>query len=231
MMRHLTDSAIALPRLRRPLRHAVAAAMAALLATGPALAAAPAAKAVCYSRNEYAAEQAIRLHTELMVIGLTCQQSLADKNPFGKYQEFTVKNRSFISSNEGVMIEHFRRSGIGNPTRRFDMFRTELANEISRRAAIITSGIYCAAYGEMARSAIGLPQDEIRKLTGNGNEAQFFQLSSRPLCDVKVVSVPDGVALPASVEVGKAKVPAKAPAKAPARQAEAAATTTIAERR
>lgn len=145
----------------------------------------------CYSRAEHAAEQTIRMHTEMMVVGLTCQQVNPDKKPFNLYQDFTIKNRSLISNSEASMIDHFRKKGGGNATRQFDMFRTELANEVSRRAAVIGTGLYCANFVDRSKAAMDLTADDIRVLTGDEKSAGLMHLSSKPLCDVQVVSNPD----------------------------------------
>ena len=175
----------------------------------------------CYSRAEHAAEQTIRMHTEMMVVGLACQQVYPDKKPFNLYQDFTIKNRSLISNSEASMIDHFRKKGGGNATRQFDMFRTELANEISRRAAVIGTGLYCANFVDRSKAAMDLTADDIRVLTADEKSAGLMHLSSKPLCDVQVVSNPDvnydvaqapaSRATPASGSTGKAT--AKAPAK------------------
>ncbi|CAO3374891.1 hypothetical protein [Azospirillum argentinense] len=178
----------------------------------------------CYSRAEHAAEQTIRMHTEMMVVGLTCMQVNPEKKPFNLYQDFTVKNRSLISSSEASMIDHFRKKGGGNATRQFDMFRTELANEVSRRAAVIGTGLYCANFVDRSKAAMDLTPDDLRVLTGDEKSAGLMHLSSKPLCDVQVVSNPDvnydvaqapasrsGSAAPAAKSTGKAT--AKAPGK------------------
>lgn len=197
----------------RTLSRAVAA-FTAVLVAGSAVSAAAAEKTVCYSRAEHAAEQLIRLHTELMVIGLSCQSIAPAENPFGKYQQFTVKNDSLLSNATKVLEGHFRKVASGNPSRRFDTFRTELANEISRRASIIGTSMYCQEFVGHSKNAIGLSPDDIRTLTGDEKKAGLLYLASQPLCDVKVASLPDS-ALKAPVEPARGKKPAdaKAPAK------------------
>lgn len=181
---------------------------------------------VCYNRAEYAAEQTIRLHTEIMVIGLTCQSVMPEQNPFSQYQKFTVKNESIISAATKVLEGHFRRTSTGNPSRRFDTFRTEMANEISRRAAIIGTGMYCQEFVERAKNALALSADDIKVLTADEKSAGLLHLGSRPLCDVKVASMPDGPAV-AAVEPARAKsnAPAKTASAKPAAAKPAPAKT------
>ncbi|WP_448206217.1 hypothetical protein [Azospirillum sp. sgz302134] len=172
----------------------------------------------CYSRAEHAAEQLIRMHTEMMVVGLTCKDVMPDRKPFNLYQDFTVKNRSLVSSSEAAMIDHFRKHSSGNPTRQFDMYRTELANEISRRAAVIGTPQYCATFVDRSKIANELTADDLRTLTADEKSAGLMQLSSKPLCDVQVVSNPDvnyAVAQAPTTRTGSGKSTGKATAKAP----------------
>ena len=203
-------------------------------AKAPAKAAAAAPKA-CYNRSEHAAEQLIRMHTEMMIAGLTCKDVVPEKAPFAKYQEFTVKHRPTISKAEGELMSHFRRTGKGNATNKFDLYRTEVANEVSRRASIIGTDNYCKTFVPRVEQAIALSPDEVRTLTADEKGAGLMHLSQQPLCDVKVVSGPDAGPVLASAEPPRAKSskpakPAKttkpaAPAKAKAAAAEPAAQT------
>jgi len=215
----------ALPAVAKEAAKPAAEKTAAKATAKPAAAKSTATKpGACYSRAEHAAEQTIRMHTEMMVVGLTCQQVNPDKKPFNLYQDFTIKNRSLISNSEASIIDHFRKKGGGNATRQFDMFRTELANDISRRAAVIGTGLYCANFVDRSKAAMDLTADDIRVLTGDEKSAGLMHLSSKPLCDVQVVSNPDvnydvaqapasrsGNAAAASKSTGKAT--AKAPGK------------------
>lgn len=177
----------------------------------------PAAQA-CYSRSESAAEQLIRLHTEMMIAGLACKDVVPEKAPFAKYQEFTVKNRPAISKAEGELMSHFRRTGKGNATNQFDTYRTEVANEVSRRAAIIGTDNYCKTFVPRAESALSLTSDDLRVLTADEKGAGVMHLNQRPLCDVKVVSTPDSGPVLASAE------PPRSTAKKPAAKATKAST-------
>ncbi|UKJ72765.1 hypothetical protein [Azospirillum brasilense] len=234
----------ALPAVAKEAAKPAAEKTAAKATAKPAAAKSTAAKSTaskpgaCYSRAEHAAEQTIRMHTEMMVVGLTCQQVNPDKKPFNLYQDFTIKNRSLISNSEASMIDHFRKKGGGNATRQFDMFRTELANEVSRRAAVIGTGLYCANFVDRSKAAMDLTADDIRVLTGDEKSAGLMHLSSKPLCDVQVVSNPDvnyDVAqAPASRSGGAAtasKSTGKATAKAPGKPKEPAKAQVVSAKR
>lgn len=222
--------------IRQRAARAVLSTMVAVAVAGGALSAAAAPKPTCYSRAEHAAEQLIRLHTEMMVVGLTCQSVVPDQNPFGKYHEFTVKNRATLSASEAVLIDHFRKSKSGNATRNFDTYRTELANEVSRRSATIGVGVYCSELVDRVKNAVSLTAEDIKTLTSDEKNAGLMHLSSRPLCDVKVASMPDSVTTASAPQRGKpakaastkpAAKPAKAPTKPSTKSADAGKPQTV----
>ncbi len=215
---------------RRPLR-AVSALIVAGTVAGLSFSAAAAttqkkasaASKACYSHTELAAEQMLRMHTELMITGLTCRQVMPDKAPFDKYQEFTVKNRDALSTAEKQMTALFRRQ-----SKNFDTYRTELANEVSRRASIIGTANYCRSFVPRSASAVSLSSVDLTTLTADEKNAGLMHLSQQPLCDVKVVSGPDSTmvasAAPAksSKKGGKTAKPAASKA-TPAKAAKKAA--------
>lgn len=194
----------------------------------------------CYTRNEHAAEQLIRMHTEMMIVGLTCKNVVPEKNPFGLYQDFSVKNRALLSNSEAAIIGHYKKTSGSSATKNFDTFRTELANESSRRAATIGIPQYCETFVERSKAAKELTPDDLRVLTSDEKNAGLMHLASKPLCDVKVVSVPDTSPLHVAqapttqppVTAKPSKVKAKPAAKAPAKPkvADAAAAQTVAAR-
>ncbi|WP_207457800.1 hypothetical protein [Azospirillum sp. SYSU D00513] len=204
-----------------------AAAEPAKAAAKPAKAAAkPAAakgSAACYSPEEHAAEQLLRMHTEMMVVGLKCQTLMPDRKPFSLYQDFTIKHRALVSNSEAAMIAHFKKQG-GNATRAFDTFRTELANESSRRAAVIGEQLFCGTFIDRSKAATQLTPEDLRTLTGDEKNAGLMHISTKPLCGVQVVSFPDPPVQVAQAPAARTTAPAKdAAKKAPAKKEPAAA--------
>lgn len=201
-------------------RNVVAGAAALALLAGPVSAAStrPAPKGpqapACYSRAEHAAEQMLRLHTEIMTVGLYCKELKASDDPYGMYQKFTTAHRSDIADAEKVLTDFYARGHGGKAM--FDLFRTELANEASRRSAVINVGIYCFEYIDRVRDALGLNADQVKMITTDETRGGFMALSSHPLCETKVVSLPDP---PEPIQpAAKAPPPKKA---APAKKAPA----------
>lgn len=158
-----------------------------------------AAGSACYTQEEFEAEQAIRLHTEMMMVGLTCRNVVPGKDLFQNYGAFTSKHRTSIQQAEKVLQAHFRKRGGG--AHQFDTFRTELANHSSRRAATLTSQHYCDYLAPNALAAPDVPPEQIRKLV---SDDAVLRLSSRPLCKAAAATPTgaDGQMLASATPIG-----------------------------
>lgn len=168
-------------------RHATraigASAMASLLVATPVLAAAPASKGPCYTVPEFAAEQGIRLHTELMVIGLTCQHMdvAGQMSLFNQYKQFTLKHQTRIQEWEKSLAGYFKRTAKGNATRNFDSFRTRLANETSQRAIALTTPVFCGTHAPLVAQAMAASLADIE--SGLSPDAAGVRMANAPRCD------------------------------------------------
>lgn len=100
----------------------------------------------CYSAAEAEAEQAIRIHSELMVIGLNCQHMTPEgwKNFYSQYREITNNYSDMIGGYERTLISHYNKSGNGE--RKMHDLRTGFANEISTNIARMRPDVFCATY-------------------------------------------------------------------------------------
>ncbi|HYC02848.1 MAG TPA: hypothetical protein VED40_06120 [Azospirillaceae bacterium] len=140
-------------------------------------------KAPCYTKAEFEAEQAIRLHTELMVVGLTCQSyaSTKDVNLFNRYKEFTLKHRKRITDWENQLVAFQKRTAKGNANRGFDTFRTRVANEMARRIAAVTEPVFCTTHAPFAEQALNLTEADLANfVSGPG----MVRVAEAPRCDL-----------------------------------------------
>lgn len=169
----------------------LALALAASVSTGDAFAAPP--KQPCYTQAEVRAEQAIRLHTELMVVGLTCGDTgaAAGSGLFAQYKAFTLRHKDEISAWEKTLIGHFRRHAKGDATRSFDTFRTRLANEMSQRAIALSTPVFCGVHAPIAAKAATLSRDELKRLVDADNAVR---LTAAPRCEAPAARVAEGTA-------------------------------------
>ncbi|MFH1158785.1 MAG: hypothetical protein V1721_07930 [Pseudomonadota bacterium] len=117
----------------------------------------------CYSSKEFEAEQGVRIHSELMVIGLTCMKMPEGRELYGKYQAFTAKNSSLIAGYETDIIAYYGKQGVAKPEKKFHTLRTNLANEISRRAIKMSTLNFCKQYSSHMDRALAMDQQKLRR--------------------------------------------------------------------
>lgn len=117
----------------------------------------------CYNASEFEAEQGLRIHSELMVIGLTCLKMPKGDALYTKYQSFTRKNQSLITGYENDMIGYFGKQGMKSPETKLHTFRTELANDISKHAITMSTSSFCQHFGGRIDAALKMDQAKLRK--------------------------------------------------------------------
>jgi len=144
------------------------------------LGAAAAQAASCYSPEELEAEQGIKIHSELMVIGLTCQNTPEGAALYAKYRQFTTANSTLISGYEDDLIGFFSRTGVPAPEKALHTLRTRLANKISLHAAGMQTNEFCHRFAGRLDKAISMSEQDIRKWAGT---VWPNHPASRPLCD------------------------------------------------
>ena len=138
--------------------------------------------ASCYTPREAAAEQAIRAHSELMVVGLTCASYFDEPLLFNRYATFTNQHQGDIQRHEQVMIDYFAKTAEGNPKRRFDHWRTSIANGVSTRAALSSGSVYCGKKQEMLQTMEGSANFGASSLPVILASAPEAAVVSRPMC-------------------------------------------------
>jgi hypothetical protein len=139
------------------------------------------AQAACYSMREAEAEQGIRIHSELMVIGLNCQHlgGKGQRNLYLQYKEFTNKNASIFEGYEQTLISHFRSEGARNAERELHTLRTKYANKISKDAATMRPDAFCQVYAPRIQKAGAMSGQDLRKWASTIFPSHPL---TRPLC-------------------------------------------------
>lgn len=94
----------------------------------------------CYSQLEMQAEQLLRLHSELMVVTLTCKTNSDGRSLVPMYTGFTNSNIDALREAEQTMIRYYGKGGVAQ----LDRLRTRLGNEFSLRAAKDSTRVFCA---------------------------------------------------------------------------------------
>ncbi|MEO0393817.1 MAG: hypothetical protein AAF213_11335 [Pseudomonadota bacterium] len=140
------------------------------------------ALAACYTPKEANAEQAIRAHSEMMVVGLTCATYFNEPTLFNRYATFTNTHRQAIQGYEETMISYFRKTAEGNPKRRFDHWRTSIANAVSTRAALSSGPVYCQKKAGMLDAMAQANDFNANGLSVILASAPEAVVVSRPMC-------------------------------------------------
>lgn len=97
----------------------------------------------CMTEEEIAAEQTIRLHTAMMVTGLTCHGFYRDPALFEHYQTFTDEHGRRLGAAQDTIGAFLSRYRSGNGNRLFDTYQTQIANAESRLVADASAPTYC----------------------------------------------------------------------------------------
>lgn len=141
----------------------------------------PAYAGSCYSNAEAEAEQGIRIHSELMVIGLNCQAIGARHglNLYGDYKRFTVDHAAVIQQYEKILLKHYAKSG-GKPEAKLNKLRTDFANKISKDAANLRPDVFCSKYAPRITKASAMDSQDLRKWASTFYKSHPV---SKPLCD------------------------------------------------
>lgn len=137
--------------------------------------------ASCYRAGEAEAEQGIRIHSELMVIGLNCQHMATanGKNLYATYREFTAQHGNLFGGYEEVLMAYFRKNGM-NADAQINTLRTQFANKISNDAASMRPDKFCSRYSPRIVQASSMSQQDLRKWAATIYPSHPV---SKPLCD------------------------------------------------
>jgi hypothetical protein len=119
----------------------------------------------CYSAKEAEAEQAIRIHSELMIIGLNCQHmgKRIGMNLYGDYKHFTARHGTLFANYEKALLRFYRRRGDSKPEASLNTLRTGFANKISEDVASMRPDVFCAAYAQRMEHIKSMSETDLRK--------------------------------------------------------------------
>lgn len=136
----------------------------------------------CYSNAEVEAEQGIRIHSELMVIGLNCQAmgQRAGMNLYGDYRQFTAEHASLFAKYEEILMAHFTKNGGAKAEAQLNALRTNFANKISNQAASMRPDVFCSKYAPRITKASEMSQTDVRRWAATVHASHPV---SRPVCN------------------------------------------------
>ncbi len=123
-------------------------------------------KTGCFTPADIEAEQAIRIRSELMVIGLNCQASRyrgTSENLYAAYRQFTADHGPELAAYEKQMLDYYRRSGVKNPEASLNTLGTEFGNKISLDVAKMRPDMFCYQYSPRMQKTKGMSAEQFRQ--------------------------------------------------------------------
>ncbi len=133
----------------------------------------------CYASEEMQAEQLLRLHSELMVITVTCKQGATGRDLVRPYVGFTQRHTKAIQKAEATLMRYYAKTYGEDGTSRLDKLRTKLANEFGQVVADESAPVFCAR----ARDKVLALYDSPSKTVLEDNIRSYrASLSYEPLC-------------------------------------------------
>ncbi len=117
----------------------------------------------CYNIQQFEAEQGLRIHSELLVISLTCQKTSGYTELYPKYQRFTTKNKLLLADYENRLINFFKGQGSTAPAKELHTLRTKLANDISKHAINMSVASFCIYFGKRVDRALNMDKETLRR--------------------------------------------------------------------
>lgn len=153
-----------------------------LILTGMIFLSSAANAGACYSNVEAEAEQGIRIHSELMVIGLNCQHmgKREGMNLYQQYRQFTSDHSGLFAKYEKILISHFAQNGGGKAEAQLNALRTGFANKISNDVASMRPDVFCSRYAPRITQASAMDHTTLRKWASTIYPSHPV---SKPLCD------------------------------------------------
>ena len=135
----------------------------------------------CYSKGEAEAEQAIRIHSELMIIGLNCQHmgQRIGMNLYGDYRKFTARHGKLFAGYEKSLLNYYRKRGDKKPESSLNTLRTGFANKISKDVASMRPDVFCASYAQRMGHIKKMSERDIRQWASTPYKGHPV---SEPLC-------------------------------------------------
>jgi hypothetical protein len=140
------------------------------------------AKQTCFTKADAEAEQAIRIRSELMVIGLNCQASRfrgTSENLYGTYRQFTADHGPQFAAYEKQMLDYYRRAGAPNPESALNELGTSFGNKIALDVAKMRPDMFCYRYSPRMQKIKGMSAEQLRQWAATSYNSHP---PTRPLC-------------------------------------------------
>jgi hypothetical protein len=105
----------------------------------------------CYTPADAEAERALRIRSELMVIGLNCQASRfsgTTENLYNVYRQFVANHGPQFANYERQMLDYFIRSGSTDPETSLSELSAGFGNKLSLYVTQMRPDMFCYQYSK-----------------------------------------------------------------------------------
>ncbi len=123
----------------------------------------------CYSPAELQAEHLLRLHSQLMVITVTCRTGSQGEDLVSAYTGFTNANIQELHDAEQTMMHYYKAQGRSDAVEWLDKLRTKLGNEFGQVIADMSAPAFCQkwrdkplAYRQLSKADV---ENEVERMT------------------------------------------------------------------
>ena len=122
-------------------------------------------KLTCYSPEQAAAEQAIKFHSELLVIGLNCRnvQLGGQLDSYAQYRRFTASHADLLAQYERRLLGFFKQQGHSDPDKALHTLRTDMANKLAEFVARVRPDVFCHKYAGRLDRANAMQSKDFKK--------------------------------------------------------------------
>jgi len=135
------------------------------------------ATSLCYNVRQMTAEQWLRLHSELMVITVSCGQNSSGESLVPLYQNFTQENIASLQKAEATLMKFYKDHYGGNGLQALDKLRTRLGNEYGLKVAELSTPRYCQQFQDKVESIYHLTPTQlnivVQRMTHN-EKSEFY---------------------------------------------------------
>ncbi|MGE3623406.1 MAG: hypothetical protein AB7H77_06000 [Bdellovibrionales bacterium] len=133
----------------------------------------------CYLPAELHSEHILRLHSQLMVIAVTCRQGSKGQDLVRAYTAFTHDNIAMLRDAEQTMIRYYKDRYNDDGIAHLDKLRTQLGNEMGQESADDSAPLFCRLYRDRV---VALYYNNPAQVQNEVNKMVATRKSLVPLC-------------------------------------------------
>jgi hypothetical protein len=157
----------------------------------------------------------VKVHSELMVTGLSCPKYYNDPTMFRAYGAFTVNNQDRVLDVQSDLGKFLGKHLSGSAPRLFDTYRTKMANDESQSMIRQTQAVYCQMHKEQYYTITNFTPQQLDDYI-NRSYAVYGERYNQVGKPATVAAAPESPVPPAPAAAATPPAAASAPVSPPA---------------